>query len=676
MKTVFIVRPFGSKRPVPREGKAGEIEVIEYDFDRVEKELIKPAMKQAGLKGGTTGEVFSAGDIREDMFSSLLLADLIIADITIYNPNVFYELGIRHALRNKSTILIKSPGFDDTPFDIIGYRYLTYDKDNPGEKVEELLRTITETIQLNRVDSPVFNVLPLLEAQDTERFLTLPHDFVNEVEAAFKNKFPGKLAMLGMESEGFSWHLKAMKLVGRKLFKLQRFELAKGFFQKIVNYRREREDLFCLDRLSTILQRLAEKEMANNRDRGFELLTESDAYAERIINSRDATGDQRAEAYALLGRNYKTKWVFTWRDKIKLREIALESPYLSKALDYYKSGFILNLNHFYSGLNALALNKIMISLAKELPETWEVLHSDYEAELEKLYETEMILSATLKFSLGAARKQAGFTKERDIWLDISEVDYQFLTSQKYGKVASDYRRVLTDANDLARSSVSRQLNLYRELGILNESISAVLTELNDDKPVHENYYILFTGHMIDKPGRPEPRFPASKENAVTQAIKDRISEIKASLTKNQSLVGVAGGASGGDIIFHEQCRALGIDSIVFLAFSKDDYKATSVLPAGANWGRRFDNLLEKGKYFLLGDSKELPDWLKSKAGYSIWQRNNLWELNYALKDGSSNMTLLALWDMKTGDGPGGTEDMVNQVRMRGGDVEILDIGKV
>lgn len=676
MRAAFIVRPFGSKRPIPRKGKEGLIEVIEYNFDRVEKELIKPAMRQAGLNGGTTGEVFAAGDIREDMFSSLLLADLVIADITIYNPNVFYELGIRHALRNKSTILIKSPGFDDTPFDIIGYRYLTYDKDNPGEKVEELVRVIIETLHLKRVDSPVFNVLPLLEAQDTERFLTLPPDFVNEVEAASKNKFPGKLAMLGMESEGFSWHLKALKFVGQKLFKLQKFELAKGFFQKIINHSGEREDLFCRDRLSTILQRLAEKEMTNNRERGFELLTESDVHAERIINSRDATRDQRAEAYALLGRNYKTKWISTWRGKAKFRETALESSYLSKALDCYKNGFILSLNHFYSGLNALALNKIMTSLAKELPETWEVLHSDPEKELEKLYEAEKMLSATLKFSLEAERKQAEFKKERDIWLDISEVDYQFLTSQKFRKIASDYRRILTDADDLAKSSVSRQLRLYKELGILNENVNAVLAELGDDDPSPENCYILFTGHMIDKPGRATPRFPVSGENAVTKAIKDKIIEIKASRTKSHTFIGVAGGASGGDIIFHEQCRALGIDSIVFLAFSKDDYKVASVLPAGVNWGRRFDDLLEKGRHFLLGDSKELPNWLKSKADYNIWQRNNLWELNYAFKDGASNMTLLALWDMKKGDGPGGTEDMVNQVRARGGDVEIIDIGKV
>ena len=50
------------------------------------------------------------------MFQKLLTADLVIADISIHNANVFYELGIRHAFREKSTLLIRSNG-DEHPFD-------------------------------------------------------------------------------------------------------------------------------------------------------------------------------------------------------------------------------------------------------------------------------------------------------------------------------------------------------------------------------------------------------------------------------------------------------------------------------------------------------------------------------------------------------------------------------
>src|SRR5712691_13459792 len=84
----FIVRPFGVKSDV--------------DFDDVERLLIGPVLDRLGITGRTTGDIVSQGNIREDMFRLLLTADLVIADLSIHNANVFYELGMRHALRDKS----------------------------------------------------------------------------------------------------------------------------------------------------------------------------------------------------------------------------------------------------------------------------------------------------------------------------------------------------------------------------------------------------------------------------------------------------------------------------------------------------------------------------------------------------------------------------------------------
>ena len=90
----FIVRPFLVKQGI--------------DFEKVQQELIRPALQQAEIEGDTTASVFEAGNIREDMFQRLLLADLVIADISIPNPNVYYELGIRHALRSRQTFMIRA----------------------------------------------------------------------------------------------------------------------------------------------------------------------------------------------------------------------------------------------------------------------------------------------------------------------------------------------------------------------------------------------------------------------------------------------------------------------------------------------------------------------------------------------------------------------------------------
>src|SRR3954470_15170199 len=132
MDTVFIVRPFGNNRPVIKKNKEGNPEIVFFDFDKVESVLINPAIDALGLGGGTTLKIFETGEIKEDMFSQLLTADIVIADITIHNANVFYELGIRHSLRQKTTVLIKCQGYDETPFDIIGYKYIDYQKDDPG----------------------------------------------------------------------------------------------------------------------------------------------------------------------------------------------------------------------------------------------------------------------------------------------------------------------------------------------------------------------------------------------------------------------------------------------------------------------------------------------------------------------------------------------------------------
>ena len=89
----FVVMPYGTKE--------------EIDFNRVYGELIKPALEGAGFQVFRADEEMRAGDIRTDMFQELLLADLVVADLSIDNPNVWYELGVRHALRARGVIGIR-----------------------------------------------------------------------------------------------------------------------------------------------------------------------------------------------------------------------------------------------------------------------------------------------------------------------------------------------------------------------------------------------------------------------------------------------------------------------------------------------------------------------------------------------------------------------------------------
>jgi len=74
MASAFVIRPFGTKNGI--------------DFERIDQELIDPALKANNLTGRTTGDTLKQANIRTEMFQRLLTADVVIVDISISNANV------------------------------------------------------------------------------------------------------------------------------------------------------------------------------------------------------------------------------------------------------------------------------------------------------------------------------------------------------------------------------------------------------------------------------------------------------------------------------------------------------------------------------------------------------------------------------------------------------------
>ena len=163
--------------------------------------------------------------------------------------------------------------------------------------------------------------------------------------------------------------------------------------------------------------------------------------------------------------------------------------------------------------------------------------------------------------------------------------------------------------------------------------------------------LLFTGHMIDAPGRKPSRFPASAEGRAREAIHAAVLGLR-----HDATVGIAAGASGGDLLFHEVCAELGIPTRLFLALPLEEFIAKSVAPAGAEWVQRFDALVERlgpENVRVMGQS----DGLAEGPTDNIWQRVNFWMAEQAVAL-APQRTLIALWDGQGGDGPGGTEHFV------------------
>jgi hypothetical protein len=121
-----------------------------------------PRSRTLGSAGGTTGEIIDAGNVREDMFSLIIEADLVVCDITVHNANVFYELGIRHALRKRRTVLIKGdPVSHTTPFDVLTDRYVPYNISDAAAARTALASAIKATLVSDReTDSPCVQDAP------------------------------------------------------------------------------------------------------------------------------------------------------------------------------------------------------------------------------------------------------------------------------------------------------------------------------------------------------------------------------------------------------------------------------------------------------------------------------------------------------------------------------------
>jgi hypothetical protein len=346
-------------------------------------------------------------------------------------------------------------------------------------------------------------------------------------------------------------------------------------------------------------------------------------------------------------------------------------------------------NHYYAGLNALALLVCQLELVEALPDVWaDHVGGEDEAkrELERRRGEQTRLVAAVDWSLrGAAERETAAGNEA-VWRSASEADLLLFTATRTGHVRSAYRRALDRASSLNLDAVDRQLRIYEELGVMQANVEAAREVVEERRArvaadsarpaTPPARVLMFSGHHVDMPGRERSRFPAAMEDVARDAIS---AAVKAEIAlADGPVIGMAGAASGGDILFHEVCHELGIPTRLYLALPIELYQIESVQDAGSDWVERFRTLCERTPPFVLQSTRTLPDWLQEKPRYTVWQRNNLWLLHSALAlAGGARVTLIALWDGKgQGDGPGGTADMVGKARSRGAKLCHLDTNEL
>ena len=641
----FIIRPFGVKRDV--------------DFEQVERDLIAPALSRLGFVGRTTSEIARAGSIRADMFQLLLTADIVVADMSIHNANVFYELGVRHALRDKRTFLIRA-NIDDVPFDLKTDRYLSYDPKAPGQSLDALIAGLAATMREQVVDSPVYSLVPGLQPPDPKSFIVVPRDFQEEAHAARARTRGGDLRFLASELGGLRWKREGRRVIAEAQFDIDDLAYAAETWETVRDDLPD--DVQANLRLGTIHQRFGD-------------LVRSDLALQRVISAAGLSADDLAEAHALLGSNAKTRWLADWRqhERATNQAAALQSPDLQLALREYVKGFEAEPRHYYSGLNALALTVILTELAAAQPAVWTGRfddEADARAELKKYTRFRSQLAGAVEFSLAARAQQLARANKSDPWFDVSVADLAFLNGRP--NVRQLYRDAFARAGPFAVSAVRRQVEIFEQLGILPASVEATAALVATPRvapamspPPH---VLLFTGHRVDGSDREQPRFPPAHIRTARAAIKEAVQEL---IGDQAVAVAMSGGASGGDLLFLEVCEELNIPRQMFLIVPREDYIRESVAPAGGDWVRKFHHQYESADHRVYQRGPELPAWLQEKPHYSVWERSNAWLLHNALWQGGANTTLIALWDGEEGDGPGGTKHMIDAARARGTHIVIL-----
>ena len=156
LEECFVVMPFGQK-PLP-DGRM-------YDFDKVYRVIITRAVQEAGMWPLRADEAIGSGLIHSEMFKDLRDRSVVLADLSLENPNVFYELGIRHVMSPCGTVLLCRKG-TALPFDIGHQRVIFYNFDGSAldwEEVENTVKALKLALQeaaKNEMDSPVYALLP------------------------------------------------------------------------------------------------------------------------------------------------------------------------------------------------------------------------------------------------------------------------------------------------------------------------------------------------------------------------------------------------------------------------------------------------------------------------------------------------------------------------------------
>ena len=335
----FVLMPFGRKQD-------GTGKLI--DFDAVYQKIISPAVLAAGLEPLRADEEQVGGTIHKPMYERLMLCEFAVADVTGANPNVYYELGIRHAIRPRSTVILFAEG-TTLPFDIALLRGCPYRLDASGKPanaeadIQAVIKRLRHADEEPHDDSPLFNLIENMPRMEVDHEKTdLFRGRVNH-----SREFKQRLA------EARKSGADAVREIADELPNLQNVEagIVVDLFLSFRAIKSYQEMIDCYGRMSRALQhtRMVQEQLAfaNNR------LGQSEE-AENILRQTIEKFGPSSETNGLLGRVYKDRW----EEAVKSGRRMEARGYLKRAIEAYTSGFEADWRDPYPGINAVTLMEL------------------------------------------------------------------------------------------------------------------------------------------------------------------------------------------------------------------------------------------------------------------------------------------------------------------------------
>jgi hypothetical protein len=332
--TCFVVMGFGKKTDF----ESGRT----LDLDKTYKNIIKPAVTAAGLKCIRADEIVHSGLIDIPMYEQLLTADVVVADLSTSNKNAFYELGVRHALRPSTTIVICEDGIKTPPFDVNHVLIRQYHHMGEGidfDEVERFRTLLTEAIKEISAkdprphDSPVYSFLENLSPPERKEAL-------EGVARAAAEASPAAMGDAGGEM-----HSELMEQVDEAQ-KEGDFITAKALLTRI----RKKMKQAAPDRAEDpyLVQRLALVTYKSKLPTPQAALEEARA----LLLTLDPAVSNDTETVGLWGAVHKRLW-----------DTTADPQHLDEAVRGYERGFYLR-NDYYNGINLAYLLNVRAAATK------------------------------------------------------------------------------------------------------------------------------------------------------------------------------------------------------------------------------------------------------------------------------------------------------------------------